>query len=132
MLYLFSTEGRISREKFWKGFILYFVVSVIAYGFFTQTAFSTNGSFDGSSAHLMGFIIIFQIFAKLIFLLFMVRRIHDRDKSGWWVLLGLVPGLGFWWVVIEGGLLKGTSGSNKYGLDPLDSNDVLTVPIDRQ
>ncbi len=48
-----------------------------------------------------------------------VRRLHDTDRSGWWVLLGLVP--------LIGGLIlliwfctSGTRGPNTYGADPLD------------
>jgi uncharacterized membrane protein YhaH (DUF805 family) len=46
------------------------------------------------------------------------RRCHDRNRSGWFQLLGLIPLVNIW-VMIELGCLKGTSGDNKYGPDPL-------------
>jgi uncharacterized membrane protein YhaH (DUF805 family) len=46
-----------------------------------------------------------------------IRRLHDTDRSGWWVLLGLIP--------LAGGLallvlfaLAGTPGPNRYGPSP--------------
>ena len=47
-----------------------------------------------------------------------VRRLHDIDKSGWWMLVGLIPIAGslvlYIWVT-----KKGLSGPNRYGDDPL-------------
>ena len=40
-----------------------------------------------------------------------IKRFHDRDKSGWWVLIGLVPIIGAIWLLIELGFLKGTPGA---------------------
>ena len=36
-----------------------------------------------------------------------VRRLHDRDKSGWWAVLYLLPFIGWLWLVIECGFLPG-------------------------
>ena len=82
-----------------------------------------------------------------------IKRLHDRNKSGWWVLLywvapfvmlsvGFAGGLpemavnivGFLalaiglWGLIELGGLRGTIGQNKYGPDPL-APDMLTPPV---
>jgi uncharacterized membrane protein YhaH (DUF805 family) len=48
----------------------------------------------------------------------MVRRLHDIDRNGWWLLLVLIPLIGsivliVWWCT------KGTSGYNLFGSDPL-------------
>jgi uncharacterized membrane protein YhaH (DUF805 family) len=47
-----------------------------------------------------------------------VRRLHDTDSSGWWILLGLIPLIGMvvlivWWCQ------KGSRGYNRFGADPL-------------
>lgn len=55
-----------------------------------------------------------------------VRRFHDRDMSGWWVVgfavLGALPYVG--WIASIANLvimaLPGTAGSNRFGEDPLD------------
>ena len=78
------------------------------------------------------------------------RRLHDRDKSAWWLLLLYVPvfflaafaeiasqsspvaGAGFnaltlpfsIWALVELGMLKGTSGPNRFGPDPLQPSQV--------
>lgn len=44
-----------------------------------------------------------------------VRRLHDRGKSGWWVLLYFVPVIGQLWLFLELGVLPGTRGPNRYG-----------------
>ena len=50
-----------------------------------------------------------------------VKRYHDVDKSGWWVLILLVPVVGFVWFLIECGFQRGTSGPNRFGPDPLSA-----------
>ena len=47
------------------------------------------------------------------------KRWHDRDKSGWWTLIILVPFIGGIWLLVECGILEGTKGANRYGPDPL-------------
>ncbi|MBX9458259.1 MAG: DUF805 domain-containing protein [Rhizobium sp.] len=42
-----------------------------------------------------------------------VRRLHDLDKSGWWLLLGLVPLVGL--ILIYWFAQPGTPGANRFG-----------------
>jgi uncharacterized membrane protein YhaH (DUF805 family) len=51
------------------------------------------------------------------------RRLHDLDKSAWWILIGIIPLIGsllllYWFCQ------PGTSGSNQYGPDPKHGHDV--------
>jgi len=55
----------------------------------------------------------------LVGLIVQIKRWHDRDKSGWWVLINLVPCIGGLWALIECGFLRGTTGENRFGPDPL-------------
>jgi uncharacterized membrane protein YhaH (DUF805 family) len=48
-----------------------------------------------------------------------VRRLHDRDRSGWWLGFGLVPIIGFL-VLLFWFLHRGTVGQNRFGADPYD------------
>lgn len=43
------------------------------------------------------------------------KRWHDRDKSAWWVLVALVPLVGWIWLLVENGFRRGTPGPNRYG-----------------
>jgi uncharacterized membrane protein YhaH (DUF805 family) len=44
-----------------------------------------------------------------------VRRLHDTDKSGWYLLIGFVPFVG-WIIVLVMMLLDSTPGANRYGV----------------
>ncbi len=46
-----------------------------------------------------------------------IRRLHDLDKSGWWLLLGMIPVVGL--ILLYWFCLKGTEGDNRFGPDPL-------------
>lgn len=48
-----------------------------------------------------------------------VKRWHDRNKSGWWILIVLLPVIGPLWALAECGFFKGTEGANHFGPDPL-------------
>ncbi len=106
---LFSFEGRINRAKFWIGIAAMWVVLWIV----------------AILAGLMNSSIMWTIFALLTLLVIWpslaisIKRWHDRGKSGWWVLIGLVPLIGGLWAIIETGFLPGTPGPNEYGPDPL-------------
>jgi uncharacterized membrane protein YhaH (DUF805 family) len=47
-----------------------------------------------------------------------MRRLHDLDKSGWWLLLALIPLLGAL-VLLFFFVQRGTVGDNRFGPDPL-------------
>lgn len=47
-----------------------------------------------------------------------VRRLHDLDRSGWWLLVGFIPLIGIF-ILLIWLIGKGTAGDNNYGADPL-------------
>lgn len=47
------------------------------------------------------------------------RRLHDVDKSAWWLLIALIPILGAI-ILIVWAAKRGTAGPNRFGEDPLD------------
>ena len=52
-----------------------------------------------------------------------VRRLHDTDRSGWWLLLGIIPLVGL--VLLVFFCLNGTTGENRFGPDPkADANEI--------
>lgn len=46
------------------------------------------------------------------------RRLHDTDRSAWWLLLVLIPIVG-WLIILTFNCQKGTPGENRFGADPL-------------
>jgi len=106
---LFAFDGRINRAKFW----LVWVVTWIAVAVVVSIVVVINSTF--------GFFIgaIFYIGLIWVGLAVSIKRWHDRDKSGWWVLIGVIPLIGPIWALVETGFLEGTQGPNQYGPDPL-------------
>ena len=49
-----------------------------------------------------------------------IRRMHDTGRSGWWLLIGLVPLVGFI-VILYFFVQRGTVGPNAWGADPYDT-----------
>ena len=64
-------------------------------------------------------LLVIYVLALWIGLAIAVKRWHDRNKSAWWILIAFVPVVGALWYLIECGFLKGTTGPNKFGSDPL-------------
>ena len=46
-----------------------------------------------------------------------IKRAHDRNHTGWYMLLTMIPLIGIIWA-IELAFFKGTEGTNQYGEDP--------------
>jgi uncharacterized membrane protein YhaH (DUF805 family) len=101
---LFSFEGRIGRQTYWLGALLLIVFAAIG-GVLEGAA--------GSDGPALG--IIWRLLLLWPNLALTVKRWHDRDKSGWWILIGLIPFIGQLWAFIENGFLKGTEGPNRFG-----------------
>lgn len=55
-----------------------------------------------------------------------IKRLHDLDKSGWFILLNFVPLVNIW-MLIWLWFIKGTSGKNNYGEDPLNNQPQTKV-----
>ena len=102
---LFQFDGRINRAKFWLGIVVVAVINVIA-----------SALFRGNSVFIAFLITLALLWPSLAVA---IKRWHDRDKSGWWLLIVLIPLIGWIWALIETGFLEGTKGPNQYGPDPL-------------
>ncbi|MDO9337482.1 MAG: DUF805 domain-containing protein [Caulobacteraceae bacterium] len=114
-------HGRATRTEFWM-FFLFRVLLVVAFvvPFVIIVGISdrdSNGGPIGILASLwLGLACLVYLALIIPELAVTVRRLHDQDLSGWFVLLGLVPMGGF--VVFIFMLLKGTNGTNRHGPDP--------------
>ncbi len=105
-------KGRASRAEFWWFALFTFIVGLVL-GFVDGLLLtSTENAFFA----LLGFSGLFQLGVFLPSLAVTARRLHDTDKSAWWMLLYLTIIGGI--VVFIFTLLRGNEGSNKYGEDP--------------
>ncbi len=111
---LFSFEGRINRLPYW-------LVTLVLYGIGGATGQTgTQYGPDNPMTLLPGIItLVTFVLGVWIALAVQVKRWHDRDKSGWWVLINFIPVIGWIWVLIQCGILKGTEGENRFGKNPV-------------
>lgn len=129
--------GRTNRQPFW-------VTSVLNYLAFLVAMVAAMG------LPIVGLLIAVPVVIVALWVGFAVavRRLHDRNKSGWWLVIMYAPvfvlsalgavvsasdpetGSGLnalslpfsIWAFVELGCLKGTSGPNRFGDDPLQAS----------
>jgi uncharacterized membrane protein YhaH (DUF805 family) len=113
---LFKFDGRINRAKFWAGVAATWVL-VIAVWFLIAIAASINSGVVWGIAWF--FMLLIYVALIWMGLAISIKRWHDRGKSGWWVLITLIPLIGPIWALVETGFLEGDPGDNQYGPNPL-------------
>ncbi|WP_326549825.1 DUF805 domain-containing protein [Micromonospora sp. NBC_01813] len=106
-------SGRARRSEYWWFFLFSVLVNIV-----TTILDTTLGTtFDDSSNGVIGLVVSLALF--LPGLAVAVRRLHDTDRSGWWILIGLIPIIG-WIVLLVFYVQNGTAGPNSFGPDPKD------------
>jgi uncharacterized membrane protein YhaH (DUF805 family) len=109
---LFSFNGRIGRGPYWAAMVGLIVVELIISA---VTSALSNGN-GGALAIIVGLVAAVVALACVwIVFAVQVKRWHDRNKSGWWVLIGLVPFVGGLWILIECGCLPAVNEGNRFG-----------------
>ena len=122
---LFTFRGRLNRAAFWRIKIFVALLNLVGHLLvLPMLARPPHGLALHQQVQAMGAgpILILLVLAIVVcWIAFSagVRRWHDRDKSGWWILILFIPVVGFVWYAIECGFLPGTTGANRYGPDPL-------------
>ncbi len=118
----FSFEGRIRRIEYFLSGVLAGVVASIVWtvafaSMFAGVAMGTPGAAAGGS--FFGILLGIVVWAAAVWfgLAQGVKRLHDLDKSGWLILLCLVPIVG-WLFGLYMLFADGTVGPNQYGPDP--------------
>lgn len=111
-------EGRACRSEYWF-WVLFVVIVGVVLGILDGVLFPDN------QTGLLG--PLFSLGVFLPGLAVGIRRLHDIGKSGWWILIGLIPIVG-WIILIVWAIQKGDGGSNRFGADPLASAGVNPQP----
>ena len=106
---LFDPRGRVSRRTWW----LWAVLMPLAMGLLLFALFGIARVAPDRAEQSINLLLLWPIVAVSI------KRWHDTDRSAWWVLIVLLPLVG--WIVALwcNGVLRGTPGANRYGADPL-------------
>ena len=120
-------SGRSRRKEFWLFFLFQFLVSAAIGIVFGRPSYEQYGGFFGFSTSLTGpGGVVQNLFGLAMFipsLAVSVRRLHDIDRSGWFLLLLLVPILG-WFTLLVMYCLDGNRGYNRFGPDPKNPMDI--------
>lgn len=99
-------NGRSRRAEYWY-FMLFHIIIIIALSIISSTT--------GDDKSILGDIYFLGVF--LPFWGVTIRRLHDIGRSGWEVLINLVPIIGtLWFIALMTNI--GDRGDNKYGPNP--------------
>jgi uncharacterized membrane protein YhaH (DUF805 family) len=101
-------SDRACRSEYWY-WVLFYNIGVLA-----------SAAIDTWIVGLPIIATIFILATILPTLSVAVRRLHDLDRSGWWILLDLVPLVG-WIILLIWFCTKGTDGPNRFGAERLAS-----------
>ena len=97
-------SGRASRSEYWF-WVLGVLIGYIVFGALMMV-----------SEKLGLLLVVFYLGIIIPSLSVAVRRLHDTDKSGWMILISLIPLIGL--IVLYWYCVRGTDGPNQYGDDP--------------
>lgn len=107
----FDFSGRARRREYWM-FIVFYIVFYV--GVLISDEILGTGSMSNGTGILSG---IYTLVTFIPSLAVTVRRLHDTNRSGWYVLLGLIPVIGFIIILIFA-VTDSEPGSNEYGPNP--------------
>ncbi len=107
-------SGRSARSEYWYWY-LFFILVAFATGLIDFALFPRSNISPINT--------IAELALLLPTLAVSVRRLHDLDRSGWWLFLGLIPIIGAIWLLVWF-CTRGTVGPNRFGADPLSGTAV--------
>jgi uncharacterized membrane protein YhaH (DUF805 family) len=105
-------SGRSRRKEYWS-FVLGVFIAAVVLGI-VEGILGLSGMVGGVYGPLTTIFLLGIIVPSIAV---QVRRFHDQDKSGWFVLLALIPFIGGLAVLVFM-CLEGTKGANRFGDDP--------------
>lgn len=116
MNFLFGLKGRIGRAKWWGGQAIIIALLIGMLVFVGETIpDSVANATPGQQLSSYAVIIVALLLSIWINLATAIKRFHDRNKSGWWFLIGFIPFVGAFWLLFECGIRAGDNGSNNFG-----------------
>ena len=97
-------DGRAGRPEYWWFFLINTIISVIL-----------DLVIPGATGQVLGAIYALAVLLPSIGV--GIRRLHDTNRTGWWLLVSLIPLVGWIWIIVLLAL-AGDDGPNRYGPPP--------------
>lgn len=110
-------NGRSRRKEYWMFALFTFIVYAVLYALMFMGMDYETGQPGVLGMLAMGLLGLFALGVLVPSIAVAVRRFHDQDKSGWFVLLALIPFIGGL-ILLVFMCLEGTRGPNRFGEDP--------------
>ncbi len=114
-------SGRARRKEYWFFVLFNIIISV---------ALTVIDVMVGTYSQAIGIGLLACIYALAVLIpgiAVSVRRLHDTDRSGWWLLIVLIPIIGPI-VLIVFMCIDGTPGTNRFGPSPKEATVAVPVP----
>lgn len=113
---------RSSRSEYWWAFLAHIIVTLILFTLvFTPAIVAVINNYDVLNYPIFTvsplFIMIYFLVTLIPYIALAIRRLHDSGKSGWFLLLNLIPNFG-WFIMMVFFVLDSEAGTNKYGANP--------------
>ena len=109
-------DGRADRPEFWWFALINLIISVVIWSVGIALFGFATGEFLA---------IVYGLATLLPSLGVQIRRLHDTNKSGWWIVVSLVPFVGGI-ILIVLLAIAGTPGPNRYGPQPAPRQALVT------
>ena len=100
-------SGRSSRSEFWFFVLFYFIIAIIAT---VIDAVVLGSQMAQGVGILSGIVMLVHLIPSIAV---SVRRLHDTDCSGWWILIGFIPLIGTIWLIVL--YCMESTGPNRFG-----------------
>ena len=114
-------SGRAQRSEYWWFVLFAALTSVAAMILDNLLGLTWDTVGDGPIQTLAGLALLLPGISVA------VRRVHDLDRTGWWVCIFLIPIIGVI-IFLFFACRRGTDGANRFGPDPLRPNDEEATP----
>lgn len=110
---LFGAAGRLRRRDYW---LLSIGSTVVITALDMLASLLLGGLDSGWPANPVSWILWFV--SMWIGIALMIKRLHDRGKGPAWIIVFMIPIVGWIWAIVELGFLDGAPGPNRYGPSP--------------
>lgn len=118
----FVFSGRARRKEYWMFFLFNLLATIVLV--FIDSAIGMYSAENGLGL-LSG---LYSLAVLIPSISVGVRRLHDTGKSGWWMLIALVPFIGSI-VLLVFFVLDSDPGSNQYGPNPKSVGPGSVIPV---